>query len=92
MVWEHARPNGAGVIYNENLGMLPPTNTELTTSAAIVNAWIASEGHESNLLYGMEHETNYASVAVFCKKVKVSNANNYYVYEKYYVMTYTYLN
>ena len=91
-VWDHVRPDGAGVIYNENLGMLPPTNTELTTSEAVVNAWIASEGHESNLLYGTEEETNYGSVAVFCKKVKVENENNYYVYEKYYVQTYTYLN
>jgi len=88
--WDHVRPDGVGVIYSENLGMIPATNTTLTSPSDVVDAWIASPGHESNLLFGTEDQTNYSSLVVFCKKCKVQNANNYYVYEKYYVQTFAY--
>ena len=90
-LWDHTRPNGAGVIYSENLGMIKATNTTLTGPEAVVDAWIASAGHESNMLYGSEDEINYSSLAVFYKKCKVASQNNYYVYEKYYVQVFTYL-
>ena len=89
-VWDHVRPDGVGVIYSENLGMIPPTNITQTNPSDVVDAWIASPGHESNLLFGTEEQINYSSLAVFCKKCKVENQNNYYVYEKYYVQVFAY--
>ena len=88
--WSHTRPNGSGTFRgtNENIAWIPPTNTVLTDADAVMESWIASEGHESNL--SIPGDNGAVESGVFCKRCEISNQPGNYVYEKYYVQLYSF--
>ena len=81
--WEHW-----GVRYSENIAYTPVFYSDyddMEMVQRVFGSWVASEGHKNNMLNAGQqyYETG---ISVFYKKVEV--AENYYLYERYWVQVF----
>lgn len=85
-LWDHARPAGWATECAENIAMGTPDMKGNTVSVEeIFNAWVASEGHRTNIL--TPFTKNWTAVSVFYKRCPIAGTDRY-VYEAYWVQTF----
>lgn len=85
-LWDHARPAGWGTECSENIAMgMPDMKGNTVSVEEIFNAWVASEGHRTNIL--TPFTKNWTGISVFYKRCPIAGTDRY-VYEAYWVQTF----